>query len=62
MSERDTIRGLSDTECDQVCGGIIINPGPAKPPQQGPIVLPGPVKPQPDPGPLPFQGPNPFAG
>jgi hypothetical protein len=61
--ECKTIRNLSDIECGQVYGGVIINHGPTEPPQPfPPIVLKGPIKPQPDPGPVPFPGPNPFAG
>jgi hypothetical protein len=47
------IRDLSEIECNQVSGS-----GPTEPPQPfPPITLKGPAKPEP--GPLPFQGPNP---
>jgi hypothetical protein len=60
MLEHEAIRDLSDIECGQVYGGIVFHPepGPSEPPQPvPPIVFKGPITPQP--GPIPYLGPNP---
>lgn len=60
MYERDGMRDLIAIECNQVSGGIVFHPepGPTEPPQPfPPIVFKGPFTPQP--GPIPFLGPNP---
>jgi hypothetical protein len=51
MSERDTIRDLSDVECNQVSGGTLPIANPNLPPMHGPVFttppLHGPVFPTP---------------
>jgi hypothetical protein len=37
MSERDTIRDLSDIECNQVSGGTLAIKTPNLPPMHGPV-------------------------